>query len=239
MAVAVTNITSGGNQGTSSEATASFTPVANRLYIVTVGAHYASANDATPTAVHAGGLTLVQIDTEETASNNQRLTVFRAMKPSGLSAGAITFTWSATQQAVAWSVDEVTGMDTSGTNGAGAIVQEVVGTGSSAAPSITLAAFSGLTNATIGCFANNNNGNSNPGTVTAGSGFALLINQRQIGGVTGTNIGVGTEWRADNDTTVNCAVSTTDAYAGLALEIAAAGAGGGSTSTVGMIPVGF
>lgn len=124
------------------------------------------------------------------------------------------------QTDVVWIIDELSGVDTSGTNGSGATVQSAVGTDADGGTiTVTLAAFGSSNNATYGAFAND----SGTGTMTAGSGFAAL------GVNAGAVLNGGMEWKNSNDTSVDAVF---DAVAGatsggIAIEVKAAA----STST--------
>lgn len=116
----------------------------SKLFLIAV-VNSLATTPATPTLTHAGGLTCVQVET--TAGANHRLTIFRALKTSGVSSA--TFTANAGETATGWIVivDEFDGVDTSGTDGSGAIVQ--AGTpqnGSGTTATGSLAAFGDATN---------------------------------------------------------------------------------------------
>jgi hypothetical protein len=135
-----------------SHATASYTPTANRLVLAVLGTD-TFAGGAAPTSTAAGnGLTWVEVATVPFATiseTNTRLTVFRAMGATP-SAEALTFTHSGTVSSAAWSIIEFTGMDTSGTNGSGAIVQSATNRSDSATDlAVTLASFGSTNNATF------------------------------------------------------------------------------------------
>lgn len=117
-------LTSGGSSvdGTSIS-TASVSPTGNALVLAAVHAVAGGGGPSTPTAT-GNGLTWVEVDTAD-CDANRRLTVFRAMGASP-SAGAITFDFGATSHtSFTWAVVQFTNVDTSGTNGSGAVVQAV------------------------------------------------------------------------------------------------------------------
>lgn len=145
MAIAVANKTSGGsNTGATSYNTASVSVVAGRLYLLTVRSDSGAATVANTPTVSGAGQTWTQVGTQlNSANNRRRVTMFRAM-PGANNSGALTISFGGqTQQNVDWIVDEITGVSTTGTNGANAIVQTVVGedTGTGTSFSLTLAAF--------------------------------------------------------------------------------------------------
>jgi hypothetical protein len=121
--MAVTCVGVGTGQSTSSASvatSAAVTPAANRLYLAVVVSRAASSPNI-PT-VAGCGLTWVQVATRVDATNFRRITVFRAMKASGLSSQVVTATISGSQTVALISVLELTGMDITGTDGSGAIV---------------------------------------------------------------------------------------------------------------------
>lgn len=111
-------------QGTSttdatSFVTPSITPAANKL--ITVMAYVTGATPVAVPAVSGCGLTWDSV--ANTTAGPRNLFLFRALGTP--TAGALTFTGSATWTSIHWQVVEWTDADTSGTNGAGAIVQSI------------------------------------------------------------------------------------------------------------------
>ena len=209
----------------SSYNTASITPTADRLVLAAVLSKKASAPD-TPT-LSGNGLTWVQVATvtfHTIGTPILRLTLFRAMGASP-STGAVTIDFGgATQLSCAWSLVEFADIDTGGTNGSAAVVQSATNAADAVAAqallTVTLAAFGSAGNATYGAF-----GSSNVTTTetVVGSGFTQL---HRTGGVDPRTL--LTEWRADNDTSVdaeNDEASDTRDMAGIAVEIKAVSAG--------------
>jgi hypothetical protein len=143
--------------------------------------------------------------------------VFRALGASP-SSGTIAIDFGGQNQTdVVWVLDQLSGIDTSGTNGSGAAVQSVSNTdetGTATSLTVTLAAFGSANNATFGAFSNTVTGS----TVTAGSGFTISGNV-----ASGTNIRGTTEFRNDNDTTVDMSWSaSSDQFGGIGIEVKAA-----------------
>lgn len=106
--------------------TASITPTANRLVLAAVMSEGTAAEEIP--AVTGNGLTWVEVLSIADAGPTNRLTVFRALGASP-TAGAVTFAFGATQTRCAWSIVEFASVDTSGTNGSGAVVQSKSATG--------------------------------------------------------------------------------------------------------------
>lgn len=199
----ISNLTSGGDlDGGSSSSTASIAPTANRLILLTVSSRTGiTANPNQPT-VTGNGLTWVAINSivyDTTSSSRRRVTLFRAMGAAP-SAGAVAIDFGGQAQTdVGWSVDQSSsGVDISGTNGSGAIVQSATNKDEAGGTSltVTLAAFGNSGNATFGAFAIGDFGI----TPTVGSGFTML-GQSNIG--SGNGVDCFTEYKSTNDTSVD------------------------------------
>lgn len=225
MAITLTALTSGESDvDATSQATASITPGANRLVLATITTQ-GGGPPATPTAT-GNGLTWVQVATvtyNTVADPFKRITLFRAMG-SAPSAGAVTFDFGAeTQVRFAWSVVESNNeVDTGGTNGSAAVVQSATNNANAVTSlTVTLAAFGSANNATYGAF-----GISVIEVQAPGAGFTEI---HDIGPAAET-IRIHTEWRSDNDTTVDQSSVTAADRGGIAIEIKAAATPGGSGS---------
>ena len=150
-------------------------------------------------------------------SNTKRLTVYRAMGASP-STGTIVITFANALNGCNWSVLDVSGVDTTGTNGSGAIVQAVTGSNASAGTSlsITLAAFGSASNATFGTFATDISGNITPGT-----GFTEIGEASTASPV----LTINSQYQLANDTTVDASFASARA-GGIAIEIKDGGVAG-------------
>lgn len=221
MAISASNITTGSDVvAGSSTTTASVSPASNNLILLTVTQRTGiTANPNQPTAT-GNGLTWVVVNSvvfDTTSSSRRRVTVLRAMGASP-SSGAITIDCGGqTQTGIDWSVDQFSGVDTTGTNGSGAIVQSATNfdaSGTASTLSVTLAAFSSTNNATFGGW-----GQGNPAstTATAGSGFTLLGDET----TDVTDCKLTTEWKSTNDTGVDISYSQAGEIGGVAIEIKA------------------
>lgn len=126
----------------SSFTTASISPTANRLILVAVAVRSAVNVDS----ITGAGLTFVKIgEAGSGGSLARRVALFRALGPSP-SSGALTITTSAATTSCGWSVFEVDGIDTSGTNGSGAVRQPTVVNQAGTPPTVSLAAFADTAN---------------------------------------------------------------------------------------------
>lgn len=228
MAIAGSDLTTSASAaGTSTVATASIAPGSNRLILATVSGIDGAFTTPPIFNLSGNGLTWVSvirrqygIFTEET---------FRAMGASP-SSGAVTIgSDRATIVNVTWTISEYTGIDTSGSDGAGAVGNSASAEATSAASlAVTLPAFGSADNATYGAFSAYNL-TVTPFTFSPGSGFTELAEASVSGG--GAYAGIQSQWRADNDTGVDATTSVTNDYiSGIAIEIVAASGGGGSTT---------
>jgi hypothetical protein len=210
--------------GTDPYVTASVTPTANALVLVAVVAPYRSdttAGNYTVTLT-GNGLTYVQIDKQAIStagSPSHLLSLFRSMGASP-SAGTISITWAAADGSLSgsWIVAECTGVDTSGTNGSGAIVQsdkDVNVGGTSLA--LSLAAFGSANNATFATFSLNANL-----AVTNEGGWTELADVALDDGT--NDSAIQAQWIASNDTSPSASWSAADS-GGIAIEIKAAVSG--------------
>lgn len=194
--------------------TASISPSAYDLILCHITLQRAdSVAPSTPT-VTGNGITYALIDRVDydiaTTSRNTTF-LFRGMSASP-SSGAITITCGETTDQAIWAIDKVTGADTSGTNGSGAIVQSATNvetTGSGNSLTVTLGAFSSTDNATYGAFADDGADN-----YTEGSGFTKL-GYAQIT----SDLISQTEWKSTNDTSVDISFNVNDLVGGIAIEI--------------------
>ena len=217
MAITVALLTSG-SSATDDTAylTDSILPTANRL-IIAAAASRVSTSPPEICTLSGTGLTWVEAGTVTgTGASTRRITLFRSMGAAP-SSGALTIDFAGnTQIGCAWSVVEFAGIDTSGTNGSGAVVQTATNNVAAATSlTVTLAAFSSADNATYGSFFCGTNEDQ-----TVGTGFSELHDL----GTTAEPLRVFTEWLAGNDTTVDESSATSTGRGGVAIEIKAAAA---------------
>lgn len=209
MAVTETLLVAGGtNVATTSANTTSVTPSANKLLAV-----YLVTDNGSPTSVTGNGLTWVQ---EILNTALVPIACYRSMGASP-SAGAITINLGA-NSVLSWIVVEYGGVDTSGTNGSGAVrsSQDTSGTGSAVQSlQLTLPGAVNAGNAVAAMFIAGGSAAMTPGAgytkdgETTASGF---VNQAHI-------------WRPDGTTTPSVSWTGAQNAAGLAIEIVAAAGG--------------
>lgn len=202
-----------------SATTASISPAANKLYLATVTSNFSTSADPNQPTLTGNSLTWVAVATvvwDTSDPTRKRITLFRALGAAPTS-GTVAIDFAGqTQSVINWSIEEVAGIDTSGTNGSGAIVQSLAAkdeTGTLATQTITLAAFGSVANATFGAFTDNS-----PNSYSAvGSGFTLLSH------FIPSDCEIVTEYTLSNDTTVDITWTAAGGlHGGIAVEIAAA-----------------
>jgi len=207
-AVAITNLTSSKDDtNLSAYTTASITPPANELIVISILSRAVSGSTNTPT-ITGNGLTWVLIDIEAGTDGSNKVSMFRAMGTAPTT-GNITISMGGQTQLYAyWNVVSFSGVDITGTNGSGAVRQynSNYNEGTNSGLSITLASFNDTNNIAYGAVRAGN-------TITAGSGFTEITEQ------SGEAI-FETEWKNSQDTTVDWSWSSTSAYTrGVAIEV--------------------
>ena len=220
MAIAATKLTSGqDSDGGNTATTASVTPTANNLLLLTVTSKINTSTEPNDATATGNGLTWEKVNSsyhDTGGTSRKKTTLLRSMGASP-SAGAITIAFGGeNQDNITWSLSELSGVDTSGTNGSGAIVQSANNKQETGGTSltVTLAAFSSTSNATWGSFGS---GGGSGVVMTAGTGFTLIDQVNS-----GTTHSQGTEFRVDNDTTVNITTDIGTSIGGIAVEVKAA-----------------
>lgn len=198
--------------------TSSITPTANNLLEACVASQVSSGGVNIPTLT-GDGVTWVEVTHEKDYTGNRQITLFRALSASP-SSGALTADFAGqTQLRAGWTVSQFSGVDTSGSNGSGAIVQSAVASTTDALAvagiNVNLSAFSNVNNATFGCV---REGAGN--TITQGSGFTQLA--QSVSSAT-----YQSEWKAINDTSVDWTWASVIAISNaIGVEIKAANATG-------------
>ena len=222
-AVSATELAGGGAAGSNikTATTSSIAPGANRLILAWI----VNTNNQTPDlpTLSGNGLTWVVASTAVWNAGKptflDRITLFRAMGASP-TAGSVTISFSSGQESIAWSIVEFSGVDTSGTNGSGAVVQTATGTDDAAGPSgltITLPSAIGSGNATAGGLGN---AGAAAASISPGAGYTAFSEVY----LSGPQSDLRAEWRADGSATVNATQSGSFPMGGIAVEIRAAGA---------------
>lgn len=209
---AVSQLTFQSLSAATSYATASWTPVANRLEVVKVTNRKATTPD-TPT-LSGNGITWVQAASyvHDTATQ-RRITVFVGLSGSGSSAGALTVDFAGvSQQQCFVAIDEWNG-DAMPATALAAVIQTKNGpidSGSVASITITLDSAITSGNSSWGGFHHV----TSTGTGTQGAGYTKLSEVRPTGSW------VFTEYLAAGSTTVDGSWSASGIVGGIAMEIA-------------------
>lgn len=224
MAITEAALTSGSDTTTGTSATtASVSPTANRLVLVAVcNTANTGGNRAAPSGISGAGYTFDKIAEALVETDFTQVSLWRGLLASP-SSGALTISFVNSMDLIVWSVFELDGIDTGGTNGSAAIVQSATNSTTGTTQTVTLAAFGSADNGAVSVHGWDSASTSTPATATAGTGFTEIHD----GGATqgsGFAIALQSQWRADNDTTANITWSTTGSLGGIAVEIKAAGA---------------
>jgi len=193
-----------------------FTPSANKLQLAFAG--FDAIADPSPVTISTTtGLNFVlvgSVGANDGGSHFCQVYVYRAMKAGGLGAGTVTInTIASNNYFISLTVDEFDGVDTSGTDGANAVVQFATNSViTSASVSATLGAFANAANGTYGAVIlydyalQSMTGNS----YTAGFSNAYTYTNAN------KQWGAAAWWRADNST-ANVAAPVGTASATMAL----------------------
>lgn len=207
------NLTSGvNNTDATSFSTDSVTPTANALILVSIIARASDGGAPENPTLSGNGLTWV-LANSYSQSVNRKAFVYRSMGASP-SAGAITIDFGTgnTMTSCIWSVDQFTSVDTTGTNGSGAIVQSVGGGVDGTTFSITLSAFGSANNTTFGAF-----GASSATAILLSEYGYIPLSYNQ--GSTGGDNTLLVAYRQANDTSVSATATAGVEQQGVAIEI--------------------
>lgn len=200
-----------------SYSTASHTITANKLILLTLTTASA-ANGNAPTSISGHGATWVLVASRTEGSFTSEF-LYRTMVGSD-STGTITITYADTQTQQTWSVVEWANVDTSGSQGSGAIVQSATAGQATSTDTltVTLAAFASSDNRPFAAFGTN----LNSGTATPETGWTELLE------ISGAESSATAMWRDDTaDTSATVTWSATDPrHTGIAVEIKAAAVSG-------------
>jgi hypothetical protein len=206
MPITVAELTSNyDNTDSTSYTTASITPVANRLYLLF---SFTSGTNPQITGVSGGGLGS-WVDDADNLGAGRSIQVFRALSPSPGAAATVSITCAASNTGCAWGILELTGVDTSGTNGSGAVVQRVQNNGTATSGSATLAAYADGNSRFVGACGSASNENITAENTGGTARFAASPNTNFL-----------TQWSTTvQDTTPTWNWTTSGAWRTLALEI--------------------
>jgi hypothetical protein len=176
-AITQTLLTSGNNTTNQRTfTTASIAPAPGALITIALLGHNSTSALPSP-VVSGGGMTVwaevATVTFDDVTLPHKRLAIFRAMSAAPGS-GPLTITWSATVSNCQWIVSQWTGVDPSGVNGAGAVVQSGSSRGDvTNGLTVTLAPFASTSDEAYGVFGVN----SKVLAITPGTGFTKIDEQ--------------------------------------------------------------
>jgi hypothetical protein len=185
--------------GNSTGTTASITPAANQLILLTVTARNALSQAPTHPTVTGDGLTWVQVaasDYDTGPPTEKSVVVFRAMGASPTTGGVTIDYAGQAQTDILWAISQFNGVDTSGQNGSGAIAQSTTTADQSVTTSTaTVTLVNPLANTNDVMFVGGASDGAGGSLTSYGAGFTGL------GTVSSTNIAGVAEEYAVNKTT--------------------------------------
>ncbi len=222
MAIGASTLTSGySTSSATSYDTASISPTGNYLILIAIYGYRLQPGVAPAiSGVSGNGITYVQIASIEYKTTDTVLWLYRGMASSP-STGAITISFSTGCDSIGWVVSEFSGVDTSGTNGSGAVVQSATNSANGQSLTVTLSAFGSSNNRPFGCFSQA----LNPNLLSPETGYTELAET----GDTADHKSVNSQWHSTSaDTTVTCnSTGGVDVdMGGIAIEVKEAAAGG-------------
>jgi hypothetical protein len=238
VSLSFSNLTSGQGTAATSFTTASVAPAGNQLLLLAVSCRVATGSIQPPTPTITGnGLTWELVDAtnghadyDATGVDRSTLFLFRSMGVSPSSGTIVIDFVTMTLTQCDWALDQSSAeVDTSGTNGSGAVVQTAKNEAGNNVNTltVTLAAFGdAVNNAAYGAFSHQHNSEA----TSPGAGFTELVDVAP----TGNLCTLETEWVLGQDTSVDASWATaTNRSGGIAVEVKAAAGGAAPTSAIG------
>lgn len=222
VASSITNLTSGGDSTDNTNYyTASVTLKKGRLYLLSVENSHATAApnmvSAQATINGAGNLMMTSRSTTTYNGGLNRVSIWSGVALNDYT-GTIALIYGSTQSGVAWSFDEVIGVDTLTNDG---VVQQATGSGSSTTPLATLGAFAQTYNPAYAA-----HGHAAATSTAPGSGWTELADTDTT--VATPAQALQTQYRLDSDTTADATI-TSAAWGSCAIELAASNSGTSGT----------
>lgn len=195
--------------------TGTTTPAANSLVLAFLACSDDVSPTEEPTSVTGNGLTWAQVGTTSDNEGTFRsISAWRAMGASPTTS-TMTFTFAATKSGCSWSQIQLTNVDTSGSNGSGAIVQTHNAQTSPDAATHTNTLSSAITGSNIAICAENINGTA---AITPEAGWTELSD---VGPTTpGTRTQV--QWNNTGDTSSTWSWSGNASASSICIEVKAA-----------------
>ena len=226
--VGYTTLTTGTAANVTQTSTASISPAANQPVLLYVVAH-PSGGPSYPTTVSGNGLTWVAIESDNYDVNSGEVHIVYRAAGASPSSGAITIDFGAgnTQLDINWTVIQLSGADTSGTNGSGAVVRSAKASGKSPAAFGYLdGAFGSINNATMALVASG--GLGNPVKPKTGSSWTRAATQG--GGTTGVYLAALFSPQIDN--AITALLNAEDPWGIIVLELKSGSTGVSGTASI-------
>lgn len=194
--------------------TASITPSANKLQLISIENAKSTLDAPSVAGCNLTWVAIANVSYNQIVGPSKTITILRAMGASPTT-GTLTITFGGVlQNGCLWSVAEFDGIDTSGTNGSGAIVQSATNRSDAAASlTATLAAFGAPYNVAYGAF-----GCISAPVLQAGTGYTAVNSNQAIATPT---LNLFTEWRINNLLVNATVASGTPDMGAVAIEIKA------------------
>lgn len=190
--------------------TGSFAITGNQLVLMSVTGAVSAGTVNTPTITGHGATWVLVTSTDKAGDTTRKYFLFRTMLGSDSAAATCSISFGAqTNIRCSWAVMQWANVDTSGTNGSGAIVQSAVNSQApQAALTVTLSAFANSDNRPYAVFAYLENSN----TITPEAGWTELFEQTSAT----EPITIEGMWKNASD---DVTPTGTNAYLGIAVEI--------------------
>jgi hypothetical protein len=189
--------------------TASVTLKAGRLYLMSVENSHDTAAVAVDDITPASGSAITMTSRSTTTYNSglNRVSIWSGVASADYT-GTLVIEFASAQSGATWSLDEVTGVDTTTTDG---VVQQAVGSGSSTTPLATLSAFAYAENGAYAAHGHAAADATAPGTGWTELGDTTAATPAQA---------LQTAFRMDNDTTADATITSAE-WGSCAIELQA------------------
>ena len=215
--MAITRSTLASAAGNSADpwTTASQSPTTNDLITAAVSVQcFGGGTLPTTVSLSGNGLTWVEVDHQDDTPDLHTIWFFRALGTASSGTVSITQTGGSSIKGANWTFEDWAGIDTSGSNGSGAVVQSAKQLSSSANPQVITCTLSALGDAVNNAvYMAQSSGSSS----TPGGSYTELVDQA------GTDYFMQSEWLLPGTTTPSATAATNfQPQVGIAIEIKAA-----------------
>lgn len=210
-------MTGSSEAATTTFATASVSVAANQPLLLQVTTSLGNGGGVDVTSVTGLGITWQKVISQASSNANLFQSLWRAM-PTSASSGTLSITIPSPVTNVGWKLIQISGADTSGTNGSGAIRQSGSLAKAVSPISVTLPQAIATGNITMGFLAYNASSSTN--TITVGSGYTELLPKVDAPGPESN--WTTAEWKSPGSTTVDFSTSNSGSKSLLAVEVVTA-----------------